>query len=86
MSKVEELKNVLENGVLPELNSEIEALKELISKKSNKELELEINYLNDVIKFYNEALRLINEGKLSQDEAENILLDLDDMEDDEGDI
>lgn len=86
MNKIEELKNILIDGVLPELNSEIDALKKLINKKSSKDLIEEQNYLKDVKRFYDEALRLINENKLSVQEAQNILLDLEDMEEDEGDL
>lgn len=46
----------------------------------------ELNYFLEVKKFYDEALKLINENKLTQEEAENILLDLEDMEDDEEEI
>lgn len=41
----------------------------------------------DIKKFYNEALALIEKGKLTQEEATNILLDLEDMRaDDEDEI
>ena len=41
----------------------------------------------DIKKFYNEALDLIEKGKLTQEEATNILLDLEDMRaDDEDEI
>ena len=86
MNKIEELKNILIDGVLPELNSEIDALEKLINKKNSKDLIEELNYLKDVKRFYDEALRLINEIKLSVQEAQNILLDLEDMEEDEGDL
>ncbi|AXX85132.1 hypothetical protein CRU86_07580 [Aliarcobacter skirrowii] len=86
MNKIEELKNILIDGVLPELNSEIDALEKLINKKNSKDLIEELNYLKDVKRFYDEALRLINENKLSVQEAQNILLDLEDMEEDEGDL
>ncbi|MEN5386419.1 hypothetical protein ABE179_00600 [Aliarcobacter skirrowii] len=86
MNKIEELKNILIDGVLPELNSELNALEKLINKKSSKDLIEELNYLKDVKRFYDEALRLINENKLSLQEAQNILLDLEDMEEDEGDL
>lgn len=86
MNKIEELKKVLEKEVLPELKAEIEALEKLLSKKNDKEIKEELNYFLEVKKFYDEALKLINENKLTQEEAENILLDLEDMEDDEEEI
>ena len=69
-----------------ELKAEIEALEKLLSKKNDKEIKEELNYFLEVKKFYDEALKLINENKLTQEEAENILLDLEDMEDDEEEI
>ena len=86
MNKIEELKKLLEKEVLPELEAEIEALEKLLSKKNDKEIKEELNYFLEVKKFYDEALKLINENKLTQEEAENILLDLEDMEDDEEEI
>ena len=86
MNKIEELKKLLEKEVLPELKAEIEALEKLLSTKNDKEIKEELNYFLEVKKFYDEALKLINENKLTQEEAENILLDLEDMEDDEEEI
>ncbi|OCL81918.1 hypothetical protein [Arcobacter porcinus] len=83
---INKLKKILDEGVLPELKSEIEALEKMISKKKDSELEYELNYFKEVEKFYKEARKLISEDKLSQKEAENILLDLEDMEEDEGQI
>lgn len=86
MNKIEELRKLLEKEVLPELKAEIEALEKLVSKKNDNDIKDELNYFLEVKKFYDEALKLIKEDKLSEEEAENILLDLEDMEDDEGDI
>ena len=61
-------------------------VEKLLSKKNDKEIKEELNYFLEVKKFYDEALKLINENKLTQEEAENILLDLEDMEDDEEEI
>jgi len=79
MGKIKKLKNLLEKEVLVELNSEIEALEKIILKKKSNELQTELNYLKDVEKFYNEALTMIKQDTLSEEEANNILLDLDDM-------
>ena len=86
MNKIEELKKLLEKEVLPELKLEIDSLNKLISKKNDKHIKEELDYFLDVKKFYDEALKLINEDKLTQKEAENILLDLEDMEEDEEEI
>lgn len=83
MSKIKELEELLKSDVLVEVEAEIEAIEKLLSKSKDKEdLQIELDYMLDVKKFYDEALSLIEKGKLSEAEAINILLDLEDMRDD----
>ncbi|MCT7908707.1 hypothetical protein N5915_03965 [Arcobacter lacus] len=87
MNKIEELQKILKTDVLLEVEAEIDALQKLIAKNKSKDLENELEYMLDVKKFYDEALILIEKGKLTQEEAINILLDLEDMRaDDEDEI
>ncbi|ABV67633.1 hypothetical protein [Aliarcobacter butzleri] len=87
MNKIKELEKILKTDVLIEVQAEIDALEKLIAKKTSTDLENELEYMLDIKKFYNEALALIEKGKLTQEEATNILLDLEDMRaDDEDDI
>ncbi|KLE08517.1 hypothetical protein AF80_09475 [Aliarcobacter butzleri L355] len=87
MNKIKELEKILKTDVLIEVQAEIDALKKLIAKKTSTDLENELEYMLDIKKFYNEALALIEKGKLTQEEATNILLDLEDMRaDDEDEI
>ena len=87
MNKIKELEKILKTDVLIEVQAEIDALEKLIAKKTSTDLENELEYMLDIKKFYNEALALIEEGKLTQEEATNILLDLEDMRaDDEDEI
>ncbi|MDK2061680.1 hypothetical protein ACN09X_03715 [Aliarcobacter butzleri] len=87
MNKIKELEKVLKTDVLIEVQAEIDALEKLIAKKTSTDLENELEYMLDIKKFYNEALALIEKGKLTQEEATNILLDLEDMRaDDEDEI
>lgn len=80
MSKIKELENLLKTDVLVEVNAEIKALDKLISKdKNNEDLKIELDYMLDVKKFYDEVLLHIDKNKLSQEEAINILEDLEDM-------
>lgn len=79
MSKIEELEELLKNDVLAEIKDEIEALEETILNKKSKSLEYELEYLKGVKKFYDEVLSLIEKNSLSEKEATNILLDLEDM-------
>ena len=53
---------------------------------NNKNLKIELEYMQDVKKFYNEALNQIDKNLLSEEEASNILLDLEDMREDEDEI
>lgn len=86
MSRVKELEDLLKNDVLIEVNGEIEALEKMLNKKNNKDLQIELEYYKDIKKFYNEALNMIENGTLSEKEADNILLDLEDMRIDEDEI
>ncbi|MFW2565734.1 hypothetical protein ACN5O4_04035 [Aliarcobacter butzleri] len=87
MNKIKELEKILKTDVLTEVQAEIDALEKLIAKKTSTDLENELEYMLDIKKFYNEALALIEKGKLTQEEATNILLDLEDMRaDDEDEI
>lgn len=87
MNKIKELEKILKTDVLIEVQAEIDALEKLIAKKTSTDLENELEYMLDIKKFYNETLALIEKGKLTQEEATNILLDLEDMRaDDEDEI
>ncbi|WP_198304499.1 hypothetical protein [Arcobacter vandammei] len=87
MSKIKELEILLKTDVLVEVEDEIVAIKKLLEKNSNnKNLKIELEYMQDVKKFYNEALNQIEKGSLSEEEANNILLDLEDMREDEDEI
>lgn len=86
MSKIKELEEILKNDVLIEVNEEIEALNKLISKeKKNKELQIELEYMLDVKKFYDEVLLHIEKNSLTEEQAINLLADLEDMRADDED-
>ena len=86
MSKIKELEEILKNDVLIEVNEEIEALNKLISKeKKNKDLQIELEYMLDVKKFYDEALLHIEKNSLTEEQAMNLLADLEDMRADDED-
>jgi len=86
MNKIKELEDILKNDVLIEVNEEIKAISKMLQKKYNKDLQIELEYYNDIKKFYDEVLNHISQNKLSQEEANNILLDLEDMRIDEGEL
>jgi len=86
MNKIKELENILKNDVLIEINEEIKAISKMLQKKHNKNLQIELEYYNDIKKFYNEVLNHISYNKISEEEANNILLDLEDMRIDEDEL
>jgi len=83
MNKIKELEDILKNDVLIEVNEEIKAISKMLRKKHNKDLQVELEYYNDIKKFYDEVLNHISQNKLNEQEANNILLDLEDMRVDE---
>lgn len=88
MSKIKELEELLKSDVLVEVNEEIDALNKLLLKeKNNQNLKIELEYMLDVKKFYDEVLLHIEKNILKEEEAINILADLEDMRaDDEDEI
>ena len=86
MSKIKELEELLKNDVLIEVNEEIDALNKLLLKeKNNQNLKIELEYMLDVKKFYDEVLLHIEKNILKEEEAINILADLEDMRADDED-
>jgi len=86
MSKIEKLEQLLKNDVLVEINNEIKSIEKLISKqKNNDELKIELDYMVDVKKYYDEVLIHIEKKLLSEEDAIKILEDLEDMRADEED-
>lgn len=86
MSKIKELEDILKKDVLIEVKDEIEALNKLISKeKNNKNLQIELEYMLDVKKFYDEVLLHIEKKTLTEEQAINLLADLEDMRADDED-
>ncbi len=86
MSKIKELEELLKSDVLVEVNEEIDALNKLLLKeKNNQNLKIELEYMLDVKKFYDEVLIHIEKNILKEEEAINILADLEDMRADDED-
>ena len=86
MSKIKELEKILRTDVLIEVNNEITAIKKLMTKqKNNSELQDELVYMEDVKKYYDEVLLHIEKNILKEEEAIQILEDLEDMRADDDD-
>ena len=79
-------KRELKTDVLIEVNNEITAIKKLMTKqKNNSELQDELVYMEDVKKYYDEVIVHIEKNLLKEEEAIQILEDLEDMRADEED-
>lgn len=76
MNHIEELKKLLENDVLIEVN---ENIKELENSKKDKAAKEHLAYMKEVKKYFDEVLEDIKLGNLSQEEALDILEGLEDM-------
>lgn len=86
MSKIKELEKILKTDVLIEVNNEITAIKKLMTKqKNNSELQDELVYMEDVKKYYDEVIVHIEKNLLKEEEAIQILEDLEDMRADNND-
>ncbi|MFA6740399.1 MAG: hypothetical protein WCR78_02810 [Arcobacteraceae bacterium] len=87
MNSIEQLEKLLKTEVLVQVNEEIETIEKLIKKqKNNEDLRIELNYMLDVKKYYDEVITHIEGKILKEEDAVKILQDLEDMTDDEDDI
>ena len=87
MHSIEQLEKLLKTEVLVQVNEEIKTIKKLIEKqKNNEDLKIELNYILDVKKYYDEVITHIEKKILSEEDALKILQDLEDMTDDEDDV
>ena len=87
MNKIKELEKLLRTDVLVEVNQEIKALEELVLKnKKNEDYKIELEYLTDVKKYYDEVLLYIEKNKLTEEEAIELLEDLENMRIDDDEV
>lgn len=87
MNKIEELEKLLRTEVLIQVDEEIATIKKFLSKqKDSEDLKIELDYMLDVKKYYNQVISHIEKKILSEEDAVKILQDLEDMTDDEDDV
>ena len=87
MGVIEDLEKILKTEVLIQVNEEIETLKKFVLKqKDSEDLKIELDYMLDVKKYYDEVIIHIEKNILKEDDAVKILQDLEDMRDDEDEI
>lgn len=83
MDKITQLKALLENEVLKEVQAEIKGLSQL---KQNEQTKEELLYMQNVEKYFNEVLLDIKNSTLKQQDAIDILESLEEMKIENQDI
>ena len=87
MNVIEQLEKLLRTEVLIQVDEEIATVKKFLAKqKDSEDLKIELEYMLDVKKYYDQAISHIEKKILSEEDAVKILQDLEDMREDEDDI
>lgn len=87
MNVVEQLEKLLRTEVLIQVDEEIATIKKFLAKqKDSEDLKIELDYMLDVKKYYDQVIAHIEKKILSEEDAVKILQDLEDMREDEDDI
>jgi hydrogenase maturation factor len=87
MNVIEQLEKLLKTEVLIQVNEEIKVIEKfLLKQKDSEDLKVELDYMLDVKKYYEQVLLHIDKKILSEEDAVKILQDLEDMTDNEDDI
>lgn len=79
MDYIKELKELLQNDVLVEVNENIKEIETELAKKKNKALKEELDYMKQVRLYFDEVLVDIEKNILTQEQAVDILEGLEDM-------
>ncbi len=79
MDNIKELEKLVKNDVLVEVNENIEEIKAELSKKKDKDLQEELEYMNKIKEFFDEVIIDIENNKMTQEQALDILEGLEDM-------
>ena len=87
MNVIEQLEKLLKTEVLIQVDEEIATVKKFLAKqKDSEDLKIELEYMLDVKKYYDQVIVHIEKKILSEEDAVKILQDLEDMREDEDDI
>lgn len=87
MNVVDQLEKLLRTEVLIQVDEEIATIKKFLAKqKDSEDLKIELDYMLDVKKYYDQVISHIEKKILSEEDAVKILQDLEDMREDEDDI
>ncbi len=87
MNVVDQLEKLLRTEVLIQVEEEIATVKKFLAKqKDSEDLKIELDYMLDVKKYYDQVMLHIEKKILSEEDAVKILQDLEDMREDEDDL
>lgn len=87
MNVVDQLEKLLRTEVLIQVDEEIATIKKFLAKqKDSEDLKVELDYMLDVKKYYDQVIAHIEKKILKEEDAVKILQDLEDMREDEDDI
>ncbi len=87
MNVVDQLEKLLRTEVLIQVDEEIATIKKFVEKqKDSEDLKIELDYMLDVKKYYDQVILHIEKKILKEEDAVKILQDLEDMIDNEDDI
>ena len=87
MNVIDQLEKLLKTEVLIQVDEEIATIKKFLAKqKDSEDLKIELDYMLDVKKYYDQVISHIENKILSEEDADKILQDLEDMREDEDDI
>lgn len=87
MNVIDQLEKLLRTEVLIQVDEEIATIKKFLAKqKDSEDLKIELDYMLDVKKYYDQVISHIEKKILSEEDAVKILQDLEDMREDEDDI
>ena len=87
MNVIDQLEKLLKPEVLIQVDEEIATIKKFLAKqKDSEDLKIELDYMLDVKKYYDQVILHIEKKILSEEDAVKILQDLEDMREDEDDI
>ncbi len=79
MNYIKQLKQLIKNDILIEVNETIKEIQSEFTKKKNKKLKEELQYIQQVKQYFNEVLIDIENNTITQEEALDILEGLEDM-------
>jgi len=86
MSNIKELEILLKEDILVEVADNIAELEKELKKKSNRGIQDDLKYMQDIKAYFDEAILNIDNGSMTEEIASEMLEDLESMKTDEHDV